>query len=30
MNKYKATFETVWEWLKAFKFKPNDLFKITK
>jgi DNA-binding Xre family transcriptional regulator len=26
----KVTFETVWELLKAFKCKPNDLFKITK
>lgn len=26
----KVTFETIWELLKAFKCKPNDLFKITK
>lgn len=26
----KISFETIWELLKGFKCKPNDLFKITK
>ena len=26
----KVSFETIWELLKGFKCKPNDLFKITK
>ena len=26
----KVNFETIWELLKGFKCKPNDLFKITK
>ena len=25
----KISFETIWELLKGFKCKPNDLFKIT-
>lgn len=26
----KVSFETIWELLKGFKCKPNELFKITK
>ena len=26
----RISFETVWELLKGFNCKPNDLFKITK
>lgn len=26
----KISFDTIWELLKGFKCKPNDLFKITK
>lgn len=26
----KVSFETIWELLKGFKCKPNDLFKVTK
>jgi len=26
----KVSFETIWELLKGFKCKPNDLFKLTK
>jgi len=26
----KVSFDTVWELLKGFKCKPNDLFKLTK
>ena len=26
----KISFETIWELLKGFKCKPNDLFTITK
>jgi len=26
----KVSFETVWELLKGFKCKPNDLFIVTK
>lgn len=26
----KVSFDTIWELLKGFKCKPNDLFKITK
>lgn len=26
----KISFETIWELLKGFKCKPNDLFLITK
>ena len=26
----KISFETIWELIKGFKCKPNDLFKITK
>ena len=26
----KVSFDTIWELLKGFRCKPNDLFKLTK
>ena len=30
MKTSKISFDTIWQLLKAFKCKPNDLFKLTR